>query len=422
MKIIATSDWHLGNIFHEVDRQPEQAHFLNWLKQTIKETDADALLVAGDIFDNANPSALAQETYYQFLADVTAMCPWLKIVITAGNHDSASRLEAPAALLRRHGINVRGSLHRKLVRVGDTEQWVFNLDNLIIPLQDRTGNENIMVLAVPFLRSEVMRNGSYSDGVNDLLRSLTAKARAEHPGVPLVMMAHMYANGAAIANNSSEKIVGGEEAVAFSGWEGHPDYMTCGHIHRRQPIWGTSWARYSGSVLPMSFAERDYHHGVDLVSISTDGKPEVQFIEYVPQHKLMTIPKSGALPIRELKKAIKEQLADRVGDKLSDHSVYLELKLESLNVSNDDRSEITKLVETKDAVICHIEHVLPECAVSSVNNEQRFMSVDEVLNRDPMEAIAECFVAVKGHELTDEQRGLVADAIKDVNTYFNEED
>ena len=104
MKILATSDWHLGNLFHGNDRLPEHKHFLQWLLVQIAEQKPDALLVAGDIFDNGNPSAAAQTVYYEFLADATHLCPNMQIIITAGNHDSASRLEAPRPLLARYQI------------------------------------------------------------------------------------------------------------------------------------------------------------------------------------------------------------------------------------------------------------------------------------------------------------------------------
>ena len=92
MKIITTSDWHLGNMFHGNDRLPEHRHFLQWLQNQIEERQPDALLVAGDVFDNGNPSASSQSAYYEFLADVTQRCPDIQIVITAGTQDSASRL------------------------------------------------------------------------------------------------------------------------------------------------------------------------------------------------------------------------------------------------------------------------------------------------------------------------------------------
>lgn len=422
MKIIATSDWHIGNYFHTVDRLPEHRHFLNWLTQTIVDTAADCLLVAGDVFDNANPSAAAQALYYGFLADITTRCPHLQIVITAGNHDSANRLEAPAAILQRHHIEVRGAVHRRWVAEAEGGHWEFDYDRLLIPLTSASGEEQIVVLAVPFLRSEVMLDGSYSTGVNLFLQQLTARARQRYPHARLVMMAHLYAKGADIASRSSEKIVvGGQEEVTFAPWSDHPDYLTCGHIHKRQHIWNTDWARYTGSVLPMSFAERGYHHGVDLLTIA-DGEPiATEFVEYTPQHALRSLPETGALPLKELKKAIKKELTDRQDDLLSEQSVYLELKLESASVTPDERSEIEQLVAKKDAVLCRIEQVMPDMQLTDEESGRAFHSVDDILERDPMEAISECFVAAKGRGLSEEQTRLVAEAIDKVKHQEKEE-
>lgn len=80
MKIISTSDWHIGNLFHGNDRLPEHKHFLKWLLTQIEEQRPDALLVAGDVFDNSNPSAAAQSAYYEFLADATQACPHMQII------------------------------------------------------------------------------------------------------------------------------------------------------------------------------------------------------------------------------------------------------------------------------------------------------------------------------------------------------
>ena len=210
MKILATSDWHLGNLFHGNDRLPEHKHFLKWLLGQIAEQKPDALLIAGDIFDNGNPSAAAQTVYYEFLADATQLCPNMQVIITAGNHDSASRLEAPRPLLTRYHVEIRGNVRK----IWQQSNWLYSFDDLIIPVTNEQGEE-VIILAVPFLRSDVVQNTSYSQGVNDFLRELTAEARKKHPGRKCIMMAHMYAKGSDIAKkDASEKIViGGQEEV-----------------------------------------------------------------------------------------------------------------------------------------------------------------------------------------------------------------
>jgi exonuclease SbcD len=110
MRLIHTADWHLGHKLHEVDRREEHEAFLDWLVETIREREADALLMSGDVFDTANPSAEAQELWYRFLARCRRRNPDVDIVVIGGNHDSAGRLDAPNPLLRELGVQIVGGL------------------------------------------------------------------------------------------------------------------------------------------------------------------------------------------------------------------------------------------------------------------------------------------------------------------------
>ena len=413
MKIICTSDWHLGNLFHGNDRIAEHKHFLAWLLVRIKEQHPDALLIAGDIFDNGNPSAAAQSAYYEFLADATETCPDMNVVIIAGNHDSASRLEAPRALLTRHKVEIRGNIHRSWVANEDGGNWVINYDDLMIPINGGDGSQAI-VLTVPYLRSDVVQNANYSEGVNTILRELTAKAREKYRDSPLIMIAHMYAKGADIAkSDASEKIViGGQEEVNMQGWDEHPDYFACGHIHKRQHIWNTDWAHYSGSVLPMSFAEKDYHHGVDMVTIENGTKPQIEFLEYEPQHKLMFLPEAEEeLTSKKLEKRINAELQNKTEDKLDDNFVYLVLKVTLEKVNNDAIKELEALIGTKNAVLCKIQKIIPELDITTISGSQHLQSIDDILNRDPLDTLKETFVVKNGKEMTDHQEKMLTDLL-----------
>ena len=414
MKILTTSDWHLGGLFHGNDRLPEHRHFLQWLLGRIEERQPDALLVAGDVFDNGNPSAAAQSVYYEFLADATQKCPEMQIVISAGNHDSANRLEAPRALLTRHRVEVRGSVHRTWVN-DEGGKWVMDYDDLMIPVSGKNG-DTAVVLTVPYLRNDVVQNVSYSQGVNRFLRELTARARERYPGTRLVMMAHMYAKGADIAaKDASEKIViGGLEEVSMDGWEDHPDYLTCGHIHKRQHIWNTDWARYTGSILPMSFSEVDYRHGVDLVTLEGK-KPVVEFLEYIPQHKLRILPENdGELTPGKWLKYIDKELPDRVDGKLGEDFVYLMLMVKFEKVSNDAVKELEALVGTKNAVLCKIRKIVPALDVSTIAGDRKIQSIDDILERDPMETLKETFSVRNGKEMNGHQEQMLRELLASI--------
>ncbi len=414
MKIITTGDWHLGNLFHGNDRLSEHKHFLAWLLAQLEERKPDALLVAGDVFDNGNPSAAAQSAYYDFLADATQACPEMQIVIIAGNHDSASRLEAPRPLLARHKVEIRGTIRRIWKQNGKEAGWVNDYDDLMIPVKGKDGEEAV-ILAVPYLRSDIVQNPNYSQGVSHFLKELTLRARTRYPEKKLIMMAHMYAQGAEIVRtDASEKIViGGLEEVDLDGWTDHPDYMTCGHIHKRQHIRHTDWARYSGSILPMSFAETDYRHGVDMVTVSNGKRPEVEFIEYTPQHKLRTLPQDNEeLTPKKLEKLIHKKLRERNEDGiLSDNFDYVVLKVKIDKVNNDDIKRLESLVNTKDAVLCKIQKLMPNIELSTITGTQEITSIEDILDRNPLETIREAFAVRHDKDLSEHQTAMLKELI-----------
>ena len=418
MKIISTSDWHIGNLFHGSDRLPEHKHFLGWLLGQLKEQRPDALLVAGDVFDNGNPSAAAQAVYYEFLADATQACPGLQIIITAGNHDSASRIEAPRPLLSRHKVEIRGTVRR----IWQDGKWINDYDDLIIPVENSEG-EKIVVIAVPYLRSDVMHNTNYSQGVNDFLREITLRAREKHSGCKILMMTHMYAKGADIAqHDASEKIVvGGQEEVNMEGWNDHPDYMTCGHIHKRQQVWNTDWARYTGSILPMSFAEIDYTHGVDLITVDQNGAFNVEQIVYKPQHKLRVLPENDEeLTGKQLMKLIDKELRDRGADgKLTDSFDYVVLKVKLEKVDNDLIKGLEEKVKSKDAVLCKIQKIIPTLQLTTIVGNQQLTSIDDILDRDPLETLQEAFAIKHKGDMNERQCAMLKELISGIRNEIN---
>ena len=233
--------------------------------------------------------------------------------------------------------------------------------------------------------------------------------------------AHMYAKGADIASrDASEKIViGGVEEVSMDGWTDHPDYLTCGHIHKRQHIWNTDWARYSGSVLPMSFAEVDYRHGVDLVTIHADGKHQSKFLEYEPQHKLLILPKDDEeLTPKKLKKLIEAELDDRVDGKLDDHFVYLMLKVKLEKVSNDELAALEEHIATKNAVLCKTQRIIPSLDLSTISGGEQIRSIDDILNRNPLDTIREVFAA-KNKEMSEHQEQMLSELLRSITSESN---
>ena len=286
-----TADWHLGQTFFGYDRAGEHEVFLNWLAGEIREREIDALIIAGDVFDVSNPSAASQSLYYHFIYRVTAENPTLQIVIVAGNHDSAARLEAPLPLLQAMRTEVRG-----VVRKSDDGE--IDYDHLTVELKNRDGEVELLCMAVPFLRQgdypTVPTEGNpYAEGVRELYTQLLQrlwKRRKENQSI--LAIGHLQAIGSEIAEKdySERTVIGGLECVSPDAFSEQIAYTALGHIHKAQRVSGRENVRYAGSPIPMSFAEKHYHHGVVEVTFDGGCAVDIMRVECPRLIPLMSVP------------------------------------------------------------------------------------------------------------------------------------
>ncbi len=303
MRILHTSDWHLGQTLHNHDRSWEHQCFLDWLLDILVAHDIDALLVSGDIYDNANPAASTQRMLYRFLTDARRRVPHLNIVMIAGNHDSPGRLEAPAPFLEGFDARVVGM-------VGRNPHGEVDIERLVVPLLDRHGQVAAWCLAVPFLRtSDVPRldtgGDAYIEGIGELYRQVQEHARARcQPGQALVALGHCHMAGGQVSELSERRIViGGAEMLSSTLFADDVAYAALGHLHLAQRVGGSEHIRYCGSPLPLSFAEIDYPHQV--LKVELDGARLVG-IEPIPVPRavpLLRVPKTAA-PLAEVEAAL----------------------------------------------------------------------------------------------------------------------
>ena len=352
MKIIHTADWHIGNTFYGFDRSDEHRHFFEFLLETIRDHCADALVVSGDVFDNPNPSAEAQRIYYDFLSRAVGENPGLQVVVIAGNHDSAARLEASSPILEGREIHVRGCVHYD---GKDNPDY----GNLMLPLRSRKdAGDSVVCLAVPFLRTANLADGeSFSKGMGRFFKELAGEARKKYgKRQRMVLAAHFYATGSEISDeeHSERIIVGGEENVDASKICEGFSYVALGHIHKAQRVAGFDHARYSGSALPMSFGERGYRHGVNVVNIDTEGNATLDIVEYRPLRSLLTIPRKGtATPAQAMEAA--ENLAKAGKNSASCDWPYVEIRLGEDPDSSTVHS-IKRSFEGREALLCAIRN------------------------------------------------------------------
>ncbi|WPQ66089.1 exonuclease SbcCD subunit D C-terminal domain-containing protein [Chitinophaga sancti] len=271
MKLLHTADWHIGQLFHEYDRTYEHQQFLNWLVETLTNEQIDVLLISGDVFDLSNPSANALKMFYTFLNRAVKSNPGLQIVVTAGNHDSASRLESPTPLLESSNIHIIGLIEK------DTEEN-FVYEKLTIPLKDKQGNIKAWCLAIPFLRMgdyPVIADceNPYTEGVTALYKAAYEYAlENKQPGQAIIAMGHLHAQQAEITEQDKTErlIMGGVECISASAFHEDIKYVALGHIHKAQRIGGKEHVRYCGSPLPMSFSEINYKHQVIVFELNDE--------------------------------------------------------------------------------------------------------------------------------------------------------
>ena len=274
MKLLHTSDWHIGRTLYGRKRYEEFEAFLTWLAQTIQKNEIDALLVAGDVFDTSAPSNRAQELYYRFLCRVAASS-CRHVVVIAGNHDSPSFLNAPKELLKALDVHVIGSA------TADPEDEV-------LVLRNEQDNPELIVCAVPYLRDRDIRVAEAGESVEDKERKLIdgirnhyaavaalAEQKREELGVdiPIVGMGHLFTAGGQTVDGDGvrELYVGSLAHVTAGIFPACFNYLALGHLHVPQMVNGSETIRYSGSPMPMGFGEAKQQKSVCQVEFHSYG-------------------------------------------------------------------------------------------------------------------------------------------------------
>ena len=358
VRLIHTSDWHLGHTLHGIPRDHEHACFLKWLIATIKGQCADALVITGDVFETHNPSATAQAAWYAFLATAKRECPDLDILVIGGNHDSAERLNAPAPILGAFGIHVVGGLAR-------TADDRLDFERLVVPLH-RAGEVVAWVAAVPFLRPadlrgvDDMRQDALQEGVRILYAEVIAAARAKRqPGQSLLATGHCYMSGTSLSELSERKILGGNQhALPADIFPADLAYVALGHLHRAQAV-GRAHVRYSGSPIPLSMSELGYNHQVVLVELDGEGPAVTTAIPVPVTVKLQRVPADRARPLGEVISLL-EALPVRSAAGREDLRPIVEVCVALDGPQPRLKSEIERALEGKEARLAKITVTWPE--------------------------------------------------------------
>ena len=299
MKILHTSDWHLGQSFFTKSRKNEHAAFLKWLLQQVEAHQIDAIIVAGDVFDTGTPPSYARELYHAFIGELQGM--QCTLVVLGGNHDSVSVLNESKALLKYLNSHVIASTYGEL-----SEQ--------VITLNDRKGQPGAVLCAVPFIRprdvlvSEAGQSATdkrqalgnaikqhYGALYNEAL-SLRASIEEKHAeqgsensaAIPIIATGHLTALGVSQSESVRDIYIGTLEGFDAKGFP-PADYIALGHIHRPQKVAKTEHIRYSGSPIPLSFDELNTQKQVVLITFESESTAPTISSLPVPRFQAMEV-------------------------------------------------------------------------------------------------------------------------------------
>lgn len=391
LRILHTADWHLGQSFHGYDRDHEHGCFLKWLQGMLTERRPDALVIAGDVFDSVNPPASAQRLFYDFLARAHTDHPGLQILLIAGNHDAAGRLEAPAELLQSLNITTIGLIDRD-------DLGEIKIEKLLVPLKDATGQVSGIAVAVPFLRPADVPAVSeaadaYLDGIRELYRRAVEAAKnlreKLNPQAALLALGHCHMQNGTESRDSERRIViGGAESLRAEIFPPELAYVALGHLHKPQELDGGR-IRYCGSPIPLSFSEQDYDHRV---------------LEVTFENRLMTgvmalpIPKSALLQGVPRKAATISEVLRILGETPFDATLppeaqpFLEVRVLDDGPDPTRRRCVEKVLEGKPVRLASIKLESPQRPASQDGTVEASMAnLADLSTLDPEQIMASAF-------------------------------
>lgn len=345
MRLVHTSDWHLGHELHGFDRGVEHDAFLDWLAGLLVDLGADALLVTGDIYDTVNPSVPAQQRLYRFVRRALVEAPLLQLVLIGGNHDSAARLELPKELLDANRVHLIGGMPRHQGRPA--------VERALVELCDTAGTPRAVCAAVPYLRpGDLPAPAENNSPVKRLYREVIDAAKATRGDLPLVVTGHLHMHGGIVSELSERRlVVGGEEAVPSDTFPASVAYVALGHLHRPQAVSGQAVIRYAGSPFPMSVTEKDYEHSIVVVDLDRAGSVKTDLIRTPRPVAFHRVPSLGAAGLEEVEDALRRL---EIADPGKDRRPFLEVAIELTTAEPELRQRIEAALAAKPVRLTRI--------------------------------------------------------------------
>jgi exonuclease SbcD len=341
MRILHTSDWHLGQFFINKSRQQEHQAFIQWLLSLVKQQGIDAVIIAGDVFDTGAPPSYARELYNQFVIGMHEL--GCQLVILAGNHDSVSTLNESKELLAQLNTQVIASASD-------------DLQQQVISLKGQNGKIGAIVCAIPYLRprdilvsrsdeSTKQKQQALEDAISNHYQQVYKLADEQRKNldypVAIVATGHLTAIGAKSSESVREIYIGNLEAFSANAFPA-ADYIALGHIHRAQKVAKTEHIRYSGSPIPLSFDELNNDKQVNLIDFKQGKLSEITEVK-VPRFQPMQLLKGDL-------NSIEKQLAefpDLEPNNEQDLPSWLSIEVATQDYLTDLQQRVQALCENK---------------------------------------------------------------------------
>ncbi len=385
MKILHTSDWHLGHTLYNYDRTEEQMAMLLQMIDIVRDEKPDVFLLCGDVYHTPLPSAAVQTIFTNALVEIHNANPEMVIVITAGNHDSGTKHDIFRTPWKALNVFTIGSINENMK------------EELIIEVPQKG-----YIAAIPYVNERNMPKDFYQSILNTV-------EKQNDKDLPVIMTAHTTVRGCDFTghDNATDYTVGGIDSYDLKDMGTGYDYLALGHIHHGQFVHGGHHrVRYSGTPIPVSFDE-NYNHSVSIVEINRHGEePVVREIEIRTHRPLVTLPTVGA--------ATWEDARELLENFPSDIEAYIRLNVEVDGfLPAEANAEALTITENKKCRFC----VINTRRLNKNRREAKVMSVEEFKTEEPIE-IAERYAEDLGIEFDNDMKELFREAI----TALNEED
>lgn len=383
MKILHTSDWHLGHQLYGYDRTEEHSAMINQVVEIVKSEQPDVFLLAGDVFHTPQPSATVQTMFTEALVNIHQANTGMTIVVISGNHDSGTRHEIFRTPWKALNVHTIGNINKE------------NLEDIIIEVPDIG-----YIVAVPYTYERNLPEGFYQS-VLDMVSDRNIN------GLPVVMAAHTTVRGCDFKGHdqASEYVVGGIDSIDVNDLGNGYDYIALGHIHHEQFVDAENRkVRYCGTPIAVSFDEC-YSHSVSVVEIGNHGDtPKVRKIEIENPHPLVTLPIEGF--------ASWEEVTDSLNKYPDNIPAYIRLNVEIEDfLPSEADTTARNLTKGKQCKFCRINPKRKDVA----KTEDKVLTVQELQSEDPIE-IAKKYASDTNITFDEEMEGLFNEVLRLIKT------